>query len=91
MAAVAHRAFSRALARTEPGLLGLLGRESDEFLRSGGAQDGMSDAEIAGMISERDEARRAKNFRRSDEIRAGLLEKGVVLEDGPRGTTWRRA
>jgi cysteinyl-tRNA synthetase len=71
-------------------VLGLLGRESDEFLRSGGAQGGMSDAEIAKSISERDEARRAKNFRRSDEIRAGLLEKGVALEDGPRGTTWRR-
>jgi cysteinyl-tRNA synthetase len=72
------------------GLLGLLGRESDEFLRSGGTQDGISDAEIAAMISERDKARRARDFRRSDEIRAGLLEKGVMLEDGPGGTTWRR-
>jgi cysteinyl-tRNA synthetase len=72
------------------GVLGLLGRESDEFLRSGGGRDGISDTEIAGMISERDEARRAKDFRRSDEIRARLLEKGVALEDGPGGTTWRR-
>jgi len=72
------------------GLLGLLGRESEEFLRSGGAQAGISDSEIAGLISEREEARRSKDFRRSDEIRARLLEMGVVLEDSPRGTTWRR-
>jgi cysteinyl-tRNA synthetase len=85
-----HSARTAQQLRALGGLLGLLGRESDEFLRSGGAHDGMSDAEIAGMISERNEARRAKNFRRSDEIRAGLLEKGVVLEDGPRETTWRR-
>jgi cysteinyl-tRNA synthetase len=71
-------------------LLGLLGRESDTFLRSGGAQDGISEAEITKQIAERNEARRAKNFRRADEIRAGLLEKGVALEDGPGGTTWRR-
>jgi cysteinyl-tRNA synthetase len=77
----------RALGR----LLGLLGRESEAFLHSGSAQDGISEAEIAKRIAERNEARRAKNFRLADEIRAGLLEKGVALEDDPGGTTWRRA
>ena len=85
-----HAPATARQLRALGGLLGLLGRESDGFLRSGSAQDGISDAEIAEMISKREESRRAKDFRRSDEIRAELLEKGVVLEDGPRGTTWRR-
>jgi len=76
----------RALGR----VLGLLGRESDEFLRSGGAKDGISEPEIRALIAERDAARATRNYRRSDEIRAEALEKGIVLEDGPTGTTWRR-
>jgi cysteinyl-tRNA synthetase len=76
----------RALGR----VLGLLGRESDEFLRSGAGRSLISDELIAEMIAERNEARRTRAFRRADEIRARLLEEGVVLEDGPGGTTWRR-
>jgi cysteinyl-tRNA synthetase len=72
------------------GVLGLLGRESDEFLRWGSAKGGISETEIRALIAERDAARAARNYRRSDEIRAEALEKGIVLEDGPRGTTWRR-
>ena len=72
------------------GVLGLLGRDSEEFLRSGNTRDGISETEIKALIAERNAARAAKNYRRSDEIRAEALEKGVVLEDGPGGTTWRR-
>ena len=89
----ANRAPSSRAAvqlRALGGLLGLLGRDSDAFLRSGGAQGAVSETEIAKGIAEREEARRARDFRRADEIRAGLLEKGVVLEDGSEGTTWRR-
>jgi cysteinyl-tRNA synthetase len=71
-------------------VLGLLGRDSEVFLRSGSEQGGISEAGITGLIAEREQARRERNFRRSDEIRAALLEKGVALEDGPKGTTWRR-
>jgi len=82
----------RGQLRALGGLLGLLGRESEQFLH-GGAESfrGMSDAQIAALITERNEARRAKNFRRADEIRDDLLHKGVALEDGPQGTTWRRS
>jgi len=45
--------------------------------------------EIEALIAERGEARRAKNFKRSDEIRDLLLEKNIVLLDSPQGTTWK--
>ena len=90
-----NRARSTALARQLRALgrpLGLLGRESEAFLRVGtGLGDGISDAQIGAMIAERNEARGAKNFRRADEIRDELLRSGIALEDGPQGTTWRRA
>jgi len=73
------------------GLLGLLGRESEAFLRAEmGPAGGISEVQIAALIAARDEARRAKDFRRADEIRHELLQKGIGLEDGPQGTTWRR-
>jgi cysteinyl-tRNA synthetase len=90
-----NRTRSTALARqlrALGGLLGLLGRESEAFLRAGtGLGEGISDARIGALIDERNEARRAKNFRRADEIRDKLFRLGIALEDGPRGTTWRRA
>src|SRR5262245_47439127 len=45
-------------------------------------------AEIARAIAARNEARRAKNFKESDRIRDELAAKGIVLKDGPTGTTW---
>ena len=52
---------------------------------------GIDEAEIERLIVERKEARANKDFARADAIRDELLAKGVVLEDGQRGTTWRRA
>src|SRR5215471_15694964 len=75
----------RALGR----VLGLLERDSEDFLRAG-TPGGISEAEIAALIARRDAARAEKNYRLSDEIRAEALAKGLVLEDGPKGTTWRR-
>ena len=49
------------------------------------------DADIEVLIEERQEARKAKNFARADEIRALLLEKGIVLEDTREGVKWKRA
>jgi cysteinyl-tRNA synthetase len=58
---------------------------------SDAATSGLDDAEIDALVAERTEARIAKNFARSDEIRDQLAAQGVVLEDGAGGTTWRRA
>jgi phosphomannomutase len=49
-----------------------------------------TDAEIEAAIAARQAARKAKDFRESDRIRDELKAKGVILEDGPKGTTWKR-
>ena len=49
------------------------------------------DEEIENLIQERQQARKAKNFARADEIRNQLLEQGIILEDTREGVKWKRA
>ncbi|MBQ8413150.1 MAG: cysteine--tRNA ligase [Lachnospiraceae bacterium] len=49
------------------------------------------DEEIENLIQERQDARKAKNFARADEIRNLLTEKGIILEDTREGVRWKRA
>ncbi len=56
----------------------------------GEVKEEMLDAEIERLIEERQEARRNRNFARSDEIRDLLAEKGVILEDTKDGVRWKR-
>ena len=51
----------------------------------------LKDEEIEKLIEERQVARKERNFQRADEIRAELLEKGIVLEDTREGVKWKRA
>ena len=67
----------------------------DEILGVIGADDAETEndsesAEIEKLIQERADARKAKNFARSDEIRNILKSRGIVLEDTPQGTKWKR-
>lgn len=48
------------------------------------------DEEIEGLIQERQQARKDKNFARSDEIRDELKEQGIILEDTREGVRWKR-
>ena len=84
-------ADSAQMLRNLGGLLGLLQRDTADFLKSGAVGAGLSEAEIDAMIVARREARAAKNFAESDRIRDALLAAGIVLEDGAGGTGWRRA
>ncbi len=70
------------------GLMGLLQEDPAAFLQAGLAEN---DKELIDqLITERFQARIEKNWNRADEIRAELLLKGIELEDGVTGTTWRK-
>ncbi|WP_456444998.1 cysteine--tRNA ligase [Thiolapillus sp.] len=70
-------------------VLGILQDDPEQWLR-GGAEGGLSDEEIKTLIQQRLDARQEKNWAEADRIRDELKEKGVILEDGAGGTTWRR-
>jgi len=68
------------------GVLGLLQRDATRYLQGENANDW-----ILERIAAREAARKRKDFAEADRIRDELLAKGTLLEDGPQGTTWRRA
>ena len=77
--------------RSLGGVLGLLQRDTADFLQAGASGDGMGEQEVENLISARQTARKERNFAESDRIRDELIAAGIVLEDGAGGTTWRRA
>ncbi len=97
--------LSRQL-RALGGILGLIQSDPIAFLQGRTGQPSVSgraqvrasttaeaigaDGWIASKIAERTAAKKAKNFAEADRIRAELAAQGIVLEDGPSGTTWRR-
>ena len=69
-------------------LLGLMTMSADEWFKT--TPNGvLTREEIEHLITQRERARKSKNFSESDRIRDDLLQKGVVIEDGPDGTEWR--
>ncbi len=84
---------SRVLANTLVYLgqrLGILDQDPEVALQAGSSAGGPSNEEIDALIAQRVEARAAKDFARSDEIRDELVAMGIILEDTGGKTTWRR-
>jgi cysteinyl-tRNA synthetase len=73
-------------------VLGLFREEADSYLcldrEREAAKRGLSVGEIGRLIEERRQARERKDWRRADEIRKGLADQGVILQDSPLATTW---
>jgi cysteinyl-tRNA synthetase len=73
------------------GVIGLLEREPVSYLRgTAGAVGGLDDLAIEALVVERAEAKKAKNFAEADRVRDLLKAEGIVLDDSPQGTSWRR-
>ena len=54
------------------------------------APAGLSDAEVEALIAEREQARRARDFKKSDALRDQLAQAGIILEDTKDGVRWKR-
>jgi len=77
-----------AMLKASANLLGVLNKDPKDWFKGDTSDD--EAAEIEALIQERLDARAAKNWARGDEIRDELKARGIVLEDGADGTTWRR-
>jgi len=75
--------------------LGLLYQDPEDWFKwqppkSAKTSGGLDEAAIEALIEERVKARKSKDFATSDRIRDELAAQGILLEDGPEGTIWRR-
>jgi cysteinyl-tRNA synthetase len=65
-------------------------KEIDHVIAVIAVEEELLDEEIERLLEERVQARKDKNFARSDEIRDSLKDQGIILEDTPQGTRWKR-
>lgn len=86
--------LAASLLKNLADVLGLLQRNSDEFLQGEVAIQLTGNEikiDISQLVIQRNDAKKSKNFAEADRIRKELADAGIILEDSPQGTTWRRA
>jgi len=81
-------AATATLLKQLAAIIGLLQRDPESFMQG---ETGNGDLDIESLINARIAAKTAKNYAEADRIRKELAEAGIILEDTPQGTTWRRA
>jgi cysteinyl-tRNA synthetase len=86
---LAEKARLKAALLSAGGLIGLLQQDPEVWFAGGGVAPHIDASEIESLIAARAEARKAKDFKESDRIRDELASRGIQIEDGPKGTTWR--
>ena len=84
-------AATAALLKSLAGVLGLLQRDPDAFLQGQTVDGDFDAARVEAMIAARAQAKRDRNYAEADRIRQDLTGQGIILEDTPQGTIWRRA
>lgn len=73
-------------------LMGLLYQDAEEWFKnqSSDEEGSLSESDILALIQKRADARKSKDFATADAVRKELLDKGVIIEDTPNGTQWKR-
>jgi cysteinyl-tRNA synthetase len=72
-------------------VIGLLERDPMVYLRGAALAGGLDDTAIEQLIVDRASAKKKRNFADADRIRDVLKADGIILDDSPQGTSWRRA
>ena len=80
----------KSLLLSSADVIGLLYQDPEAWFKGDAASSGISEEEIERMIAERTAAKKSKDWGRADAIRNTLKEQGIILEDTPQGTTWKR-
>ena len=86
-AALAGAPQAAANLKSAGDLLGILQHAPDSWFRGTETDTAWIETAIADRLA----ARKSRDFAKADAIRADLLSKGITLEDGPKGTIWRRS
>ena len=83
-------AMAKAELKVGGRLLGILDADPEAWFTDAVDEDELAAEKIDALIEERSAAKASRDFQRADQIRDDLEAQGVVLEDGPDGTQWRR-